>query len=110
MRPAPETPPREEIRLRGRSPFDGATIANYSPAVAEETGVEGITEGVIITEIEDNSTAARVNLQRGDVVLEVNNAKIVRTKDLEEASSARPRAWRLTIRRGNQVFQTVLGG
>ncbi len=70
MRPAPETPPREEIRLRGRSPFDGATIANYSPAVAEETGVEGITEGVIITEIEDNSTAARVNLQRGDVVLE----------------------------------------
>ncbi len=38
----------------------------------------------------------------------MNNAKIVRTKDLEEASSARPRAWRLTIRRGNQVFQTVL--
>jgi Do/DeqQ family serine protease len=110
MRPAPETPPREEIKLRGRSPFDGATIANYSPAVAEETGVEGITEGVIITEIEDNSTAARVNLQRGDVVLEVNSAKIVRTKDLEEASSTRPRAWRLTIRRGNQVFQTVLGG
>jgi len=110
MRPAPETPPREEIRLRGRSPFAGATIVNYSPAVAEETGVEGIDEGVVITDIDDNSTAARVNLQKGDVVLEVNNERIRRTKDLEEVSSMRPRFWRLTIRRGGQVFQSVLPG
>lgn len=110
MRPAPETPPREEIKLRGRSPFAGATIVNYSPAVAEETGVEGIKEGVVIADVEENSTAARVNLQKGDVVMAVNDGRITRTKDLEEAASARPRFWRLTIRRGGQVFQTVLGG
>ena len=110
MRPAPETPPREEIRLRGRSPFAGATIVNYSPAVAEETGVEGIEEGVVVSDVEDNSTAARVNLQKGDVVIEVNNERIRRTRDLEEVSSTRPRFWRLTIRRGGQVFQTVLPG
>ncbi len=110
MRQAPETPAREEIKLTGRSPFEGATVVNYSPAVAEETGVEGITEGVVITDIEDNSTAARVNLKKGDVVVEVNNSRITRTKDLEEAAFGRPRAWRLTIRRGGQVFQTVLGG
>jgi Do/DeqQ family serine protease len=108
MRPAPETPPREEIKLTGRSPFAGATIANYSPAVAEETGVEGIKEGVVITEVEENSTAARVNLQKGDVVMAVNNERIQRTKDLEEAASTRPRVWRLTIRRNGQVIQTVL--
>lgn len=110
MQPAPETPPREEIKLRGRSPFAGATVANYSPAVAEETGVEGVNEGVVITEIEESSTAARVNLQKGDVVVAVNDSRITRTKDLEEAASMRPRFWRLTIRRGDQVFQTVLGG
>ncbi len=110
MRPAPETPPREEIKLDGRSPFAGATVANYSPAVAEETGIEGVNEGVVITDIDENSTAARVNLRRGDVVMEVNNARISRTKDLEEAAATRPRLWRLTIRRGAQVFQTVLGG
>ena len=110
MRPAPETPPREEIKLQGRSPFAGATVANYSPAVAEETGVEGVTEGVVITEIEENSTAARVNLMKGDMVIAVNNERITRTKDLEEVVSIRSRIWRLTIRRGGQVFQTVLGG
>ena len=110
MRQAPETPAREEIKLTGRSPFEGATVANYSPAVAEETGVEDVTEGVVITDIDDNSTAARVNLKKGDVVVEVNNSRISRTKDLEEAAAGRPRAWRLTIRRGGQVFQTVLGG
>ncbi|MBX9758962.1 MAG: DegQ family serine endoprotease [Beijerinckiaceae bacterium] len=110
MRQAPETPPREEIKLRGRSPFAGATIVNYSPAVAEETGVEGVNEGVVISEIEEHSTAARVNLQKGDVVIAVNDDRIARTKDLEQAATARPRVWRLTIRRAGQVFQTVLGG
>jgi S1-C subfamily serine protease len=110
MRPAPETPPREEIKLQGRSPFAGATIVNYSPAVAEETGVEDINEGVVIADVEENSTAARVNLQKGDVVMAVNDARIVRTSDLEKAAAGRPRFWRLTIRRGGQVFQTVLGG
>ncbi|MFN3892852.1 MAG: DegQ family serine endoprotease [Beijerinckiaceae bacterium] len=110
MRPAPETPPREEIKLSGRSPFAGATVANFSPAVAEETGIEDVTEGVVITEIDENSTAARVNLQKGDMIMEVNSERITRTRDLEEAASGRPRFWRLTIRRGGQVFQSVLGG
>jgi S1-C subfamily serine protease len=109
MRQAPEIPAREEIKLTGRSPFEGATVSNYSPAVAEEIGVEGVIEGVVITDVEDNSTAARVNLKKGDVVVEVNNSRISRTKDLEEAASTRPRSWRLTIRRSGQVIQTVLG-
>ena len=110
MRPAPETPPREEIRIAGRSPFAGAMVANYSPAVAEETGVEGVNEGVVITDVQDNSNAARVNLQRGDVVVAVNEMQIARTADLQQASTLRPRLWRLTIRRGGQVFQSVFGG
>ncbi len=51
-----------------------------------------------------------MNLQKGDVVVAVNDERISRTKDLEQAASARPRFWRLTIRRAGQVFQTVLGG
>ena len=77
---------------------------------ASRSGVEGVNEGVVITEIDENSTAARVNLQKGDIVVAVNDDRISRTKDLEQAASARPRFWRLTIRRGGQVFQTVLGG
>ena len=33
---APETPPREQIKIKGGSPFAGATVMNLSPAVIEE--------------------------------------------------------------------------
>ncbi|HEY8581014.1 MAG TPA: Do family serine endopeptidase, partial [Beijerinckiaceae bacterium] len=110
MSPAPETPAREEIKLSGRSPFAGATVANYSPAVAEETGVDGVREGVVVMDVEEGSAAAALNLRRGDVVLGVNDDRIQRTKDLQQATSRRAMYWRLTIQRGGQVFQTVVGG
>ncbi len=110
LQPAPEVPAREEIKLTGRSPFAGATIANYSPAVGEETGVEDVQDGVVIMGVEDGTNAASVNLQRGDVVMAVNEERIARTKDLEAATSKRAMYWRLTIRRAGQVIQTVVGG
>lgn len=107
---APETPPREQLTLSGRSPFSGATIVNVSPATLEEYSVEGVREGVLVAEVADGSPAASVGIQRGDVVLSVNDKKIARTADLREATSSRQYYWKLTIARGGQVFTTVLGG
>jgi hypothetical protein len=51
-----------------------------------------------------------VNLRRGDVIIGVNDDRILRTRDLEKAASRRAPFWRLTVQRGGQVFQTVVGG
>ncbi len=110
LAPAPETPPREQVRIATRSPFMGVTAVNWSPAVAEETGVEDVREGVVVTEVADGSPAAALNLQRGDVIAAVNDERILRTSDLAAASRLRPRFWRITIQRGGQTFQTVVGG
>ena len=55
-------------------------------------------------------TAANVGVQKGDVILVVNDQKIETTHDLEKASAARPNFWKLTIERGGQMIQTVIGG
>jgi Do/DeqQ family serine protease len=107
---APETPPREQMAISGRSPFAGATIVNVSPATMEEYSVEGVKDGVIIADVKDNSSASAVGLQKGDVILSINDQKIARTADLRAATSARQYYWKLTIARGGQVFNTVLGG
>ena len=107
---APETPPREQMTISGRSPFAGATIVNVSPATMEEYSVEGVKDGVIIADVKDSSSASAVGLQKGDVILSVNDQKIARTADLRAATSARQYYWKLTIGRGGQVFNTVLGG
>ena len=108
---APETPPREEVKLSGRNPFDGASAVNISPATLEELSVEGAKEGVIIAEVPQGSTAANVGLQKGDVILAVNDRKIERTADLRAATNVgRQVYWKLTIFRNGQIITSVLGG
>jgi Do/DeqQ family serine protease len=101
---------RNEITLTTRSPFQGAKAANISPAVADELHLDADTEGVVITEIGDDSTAANVGFQKGDIVLAVNNQKIGKTSDLEKATHDAARLWRITVLRGGQQINVTLGG
>jgi len=105
---APEIPPRDPVQFNGLTPFSGATGINLSPAVSEEFSIEGIKEGVLIADVEDGSRAASVNLQKGDIILGVNDTKIATTRDLERALSGRHAYWKLVVARGGQIITSVL--
>ena len=107
---APETPPREAIRINSRSPFQGALVENISPAVAEELSLANADDGVVVAEAPPDSLAANLGLKKGDVVLEVNGAKIATTRDLETASGQRAPVWDLAITRDGQMICTRIGG
>jgi S1-C subfamily serine protease len=83
---------------------------NVSPAVAEELSLDAISEGVVVADVAEGSLAANFGVQKGDVVLEVNGAKIATTRDLDAASGQRARYWDLTIARGGEVIRSRLGG
>ena len=85
-------------------------MVNLSPAVMEEMSLRGVSEGVVISEIEDGSTAAAVNFQKGDLILAVNDVTVKTTRDLERAAAGRHNYWKLTIGRGGEVVTTVIGG
>lgn len=106
---APELP-RDPIKIQGDSPFAGATVINISPAVAEEYSLDSAKQGVVISDIDDDSRAAVLSLQKGDVVLAVNDTKILTTHDLERATSVQHDFWKISISRGDQIITTVVGG
>jgi Do/DeqQ family serine protease len=101
---------RNEIVLTTRSPFQGARVANISPAVADEMHLDADTEGVVVTELADGSTAANVGFQKGDIIVTVNNQKIAKTGDLDKATRDGSRLWRIKIVRGSQQINVTLGG
>jgi Do/DeqQ family serine protease len=105
---APDTN-RDEIVITSRSPLQGARVANISPAVADELRLDN-DDGVVITELADDGTAANVGFKKGDVILAVNGTKINRTADLERVTRERSRLWRITVMRGGQQIQVTLGG
>jgi Do/DeqQ family serine protease len=101
---------RNEIALTTRSPFQGARVANISPAVADEMHLDADTEGVVVTDIADGSIAANYGFQKGDIIVTVNSQKIAKTSDLEKATRETSRLWRLQILRGGQQINATLGG
>ncbi len=106
---APDTN-RDEITISARSPFQGARVANISPAVAEELRLDSNAEGVVVVDLEDGAPAAGVGFQKGDIILNVNNQKIAKTSDLDKAAKASSRLWRIVVVRGGQQINVTLGG
>src|SRR5215469_8150796 len=61
---APESP-RDEVVIRARSPCLGATVANLSPALAEELRLDSSVGGVAVLAVAEPSRLWRIVIQRG---------------------------------------------
>ena len=109
LAPPPETPPRDAVRIRSRSPLSGATLVNISPAVAEELQIDMSDDGVAIADLDEQSVAASVGFKKGDQIVAVNGERIASTREVERAFSRSGGYWEITINRGGRVFTTVLG-
>jgi Do/DeqQ family serine protease len=108
--PPPSIPARDERVIAGRNPFQGATVVNLSPAVAEEVGADPFgLKGVMVLKTGPGA-AAQVGLRPGDIVRQVNGRQIRTTADLAAAVSAPARVWQLVIERGGQQISVTLQG
>ncbi|KQT78822.1 DegQ family serine endoprotease [Methylobacterium sp. Leaf466] len=107
---APETRPRDLLKVKTRSPFMGATLVNTSPAIAEELQVDFSSEGVAVASVDEGSFANRAGLQKGDVIVAINGTPVSTTKDLERMTRTAFNAWEVSINRGGTVLTSVFGG
>ncbi len=110
MTVAPETRPREPVKVGGRGPFAGLTVVNLSPAVAEELTIEVGSEGVAVMDVEADSPAGQIGFQKGDILMSINRDRIATSRDVERLTRERARGWEITLNRKGQVFTTVVRG
>ncbi|MGE5146277.1 MAG: Do family serine endopeptidase [Candidatus Eiseniibacteriota bacterium] len=102
---APEDPPRNQTKLEGAVPLAGATVANLSPALAEEIGtVHGAARGVVIVAIDRASIAQRLRLEPGDIVVALNGDAVPSVAELKRLLSQKPPVWQLQINRAGQLI------
>jgi len=106
-----EDPPRDARALEGRHPFSGSKVANLSPAVAQELGLEDDSkEGVVVLEVTRGSNAGRLGLRRGDIVVGINNEKVSSVEQLNLLLQLETGGWRLSVERGGKVFNLAIQG
>jgi len=96
------------IRLTGRHPLSGAILAEMSPALATETGMNFMEKGVVILAIQKNSTAHSFGFLPGDMITLVNNKAVETLKSLTLTLLRSRQVWDLEIKRGKRRFSIKL--
>ncbi len=110
LEPPPEIPPRRVTRLKGKHPLFGVTVANLSPALAEELSVDHGLDGVIVLEIGRRSPARRFGLRPGDILSSVNSRKIDSVATAIAALQDTQASWRISVRRNGRELTVVIDG
>jgi len=106
-----EDPPSDARDLEGHHPLTGCKVANLSPAVAQEVGVDDDgRQGVVVLEVQDKTPAARLGVKRGDIVLALNNETVKSVAQLVGVLDKADGGWRLSLERGGKVFNLAIQG
>ncbi len=109
-----EVPPRDpapdERLLQGAQPLGGATVANLSPALASEIGVQGRFEGVVVLDVVGRGPARRLGVQPGDIVVEVNGNTVTSVDQLARLVDRRTSSWQVVLERDGRMFTLRVRG
>jgi len=90
------------------SAMEGVSVENLNARTARELGLPATSAGVVVTEVDPGSRAARSGLQRGDVIQEVNRHAVKNTSDFERAiGSSKDEALLLVNRQGSTRYLAV---
>jgi serine protease Do len=85
----PENPPRQLTQIPSGSILAGVSIANLSPALAQELGAGLPERGVVVVNVPREAPAARTRFPRpGDIVESVNGQRVASVADVRTALGA----------------------
>jgi serine protease Do len=88
----------------------GLTLSALTPDTARRLRAPTDTEGVLVSDVAQGSTAARAGVVRGDIILQVNRRTVRSPQDASTALNqvrSGSTAFLLLLRNGQQTFVTV---
>ncbi len=106
--PKPPRKKSDQATLLGRHPLKGYTVEILSPTLNQTLGLPINQQGVVIINAPKKRTFFGLNLRKGDLILEINNKKIKKIRDLKTSLQTRKRQWKIKIQRGQQIIQTII--
>lgn len=100
--PGEGEPPAQNRRL-------GLNLEPVTPEVAKRLGIEGGSEGVVVTQVDPAGPAAEAGISRDDVILEINRKSVKSVADVQaalEGAGEKP-VLLLVMTKGRTIYLTV---
>ena len=85
-------------------------MANLSPALALESGLDPFKAGVAIMRIRRGSIVSRLDFRPGDVVKRVNAEAVKDVTSLEQAIAKKTSTWNILIERKGRPLEFSFRG
>lgn len=73
------------LEEHGPGGLEGVQVENLTPALAGQLGLPAKTAGVVVTSVDASSPAAAADLEKGDVIQEVNRKPVRNVAEYQEA-------------------------
>jgi len=109
---------RDENNLAGSDPSSkdqkadkndwGIQVAELTKAQKKEAGLAESSGGVLVTSIEEKSSAEKAGLKKGDIILVANHKPMSSLKEFNAVFAEKPKAVLMLVRRAGSQFYTVL--
>ncbi len=92
-----------------RSALSGVSVQNLDAQIARQLRLSAMTRGVVVTDVAQGTPAAWSGLQPGDVIQEVDHARVNTTNDFDRALRRAPGHTVLLLvnRQGGTVYLAV---
>lgn len=100
---APGSESIDTVEITSSGPLGGLVVADLTPALIDEYGLSLMSDGVVLLEAQGPS--ARLGLQPGDRIVEVNATEIRTTKDLQSVARQKIGMWLITFERGGRLLR-----
>ncbi|HRH41626.1 MAG TPA: DegQ family serine endoprotease [Pyrinomonadaceae bacterium] len=87
----------------------GVTLQPLTPQIAQQLGLKGITEGLVVTDVQSGSPAEDAGLAQGDVIMQINRQEVKTVDEVQNAiaKSKNNSVLLLVNRQGQTTFVTV---
>ncbi len=105
----PEKPARDPRALEGAHPLNGVTVDNLSPRYNEELGLDSLSSGVVVAEVDPRSFAARRGLRPGHKIVSVNGRDVGTAAELEREIARAASPWELEVDTGGRIVPWRVG-
>lgn len=103
---APENPKRDLRKIDGVNPLSGSTLANLSPALADEIGFNVIDQGVIVFNM-SVGIAPNIGFKKNDIIKKINGHDVESSKQAEELLKEKNQKWEISLQRGNRLLNII---
>ncbi|MGC1415717.1 MAG: Do family serine endopeptidase [Candidatus Acidiferrum sp.] len=89
--------------------LQGVQVQNLTSSIAHDLGIPATTPGVVVTSVDPSSAAAAADLERGDIIQEVNRKPVRNVAGYNEAlSGSHDQSVLLLVKRGSATRYVVI--